>query len=56
MDVSWQGSIQIHVPVEQAYRYLADATAFWRLGDTNNAMLPEALGARDLVGIPAAGR
>ena len=24
MDVSWQGSIQIHVAVEQVYRYLAD--------------------------------
>ena len=24
MDVSWQGTIQIHAPLEQVYRYLAD--------------------------------
>jgi hypothetical protein len=35
-----------------AARYLADATAFWRLCDANAAMVPDALAARDLVGIP----
>jgi len=38
-----------------ASRYLADATAFWRLCDANNAMVPDALAARDLVGIPGKG-
>jgi hypothetical protein len=32
--------------------YLADATAFWRLCDANNAMVPDTLAAHDLVGIP----
>jgi hypothetical protein len=35
-----------------AARYLADATAFWRLCDANAAMVPDALAARDLIGIP----
>jgi hypothetical protein len=35
-----------------AAHYLTDATAFWRLCDANNAMVPDALGAADLVGIP----
>jgi hypothetical protein len=35
-----------------AARYLADATAFWRLCDANNAVVPDALAARRLVGIP----
>jgi hypothetical protein len=35
-----------------AWRYLADATAFWQLCDANNAMVPDALAARDLIGIP----
>ncbi len=39
-----------------AYRYLADATAFWRLCDANDAMLPDALAAHDLIGIPRKGR
>jgi hypothetical protein len=39
-----------------AYHYLADATAFWRLCDTNDAMVPDALAAHDLIGIPAKGR
>ncbi len=34
--------------------YLSDATAFWRLCDANDAMVPEALAAHNLVGIPAA--
>jgi hypothetical protein len=39
-----------------AYHYLADATAFWRLCDTNDTMVPDALAAHDLIGIPAKGR
>jgi hypothetical protein len=35
-----------------ANRFLADATSFWRLCDANNAMVPDALGNRELVGIP----
>lgn len=35
-----------------ASHYLSDATAFWRLCDNNNTMGPDALGARDLIGIP----
>ena len=35
-----------------ANRYLKDATAFWQLCDANDAILPDALAARDLVGIP----
>jgi hypothetical protein len=35
-----------------ANRYLADATAFWRLCDANNTIVPDALANRDLVGIP----
>ncbi len=35
-----------------AAHYLADATAFWRLCDANNTPVPDALAARDLVGIP----
>ena len=35
-----------------AARYLADATAFWRLCDVNNTIVPDALAAADLVGIP----
>jgi hypothetical protein len=38
-----------------AWRYLADATAFWRLCDANNALAPDALATRDLIGIPAQG-
>jgi hypothetical protein len=32
--------------------YLKDATASWQLCDANNALVPDALAARDLVGIP----
>lgn len=35
-----------------AAQYLADATSFWRLCDGNNAVVPDALAARDQVGIP----
>ena len=38
-----------------ASNYLKDPTTFWRLCDVNNAMSPDALGARDLVGIPQKG-
>ena len=37
-----------------AYHYLKDATTFWRLCDANGTPCPEALGARRLIGIPAA--
>jgi hypothetical protein len=32
--------------------YLSDATAFWQLCDANGAVVPDALAAADLVGIP----
>jgi hypothetical protein len=35
-----------------APRYLRDPTFFWRICDSNNAPAPDALNARDLVGIP----
>jgi len=35
-----------------AYHFLFDATTFWRLCDANNAMVPDALAAHDLIGIP----
>lgn len=35
-----------------AAHYLADATTFWRLCDANNTLVPDALAARDRVGIP----
>jgi hypothetical protein len=35
--------------------FLKDATAFWRLCDANGAVVPDALAARDLVGVPPAG-
>ena len=38
-----------------AYRYLNDATAFWRICDTNNAMVAGTLTARSLIAIPDAG-
>ena len=36
-----------------AVRYLNDPTGFWRLCDTNNAPLADALEAGALIGIPA---
>ena len=38
-----------------AWRYLGDATTCWRLCDANNAVVPDALAARDLIGIPVQG-
>lgn len=35
-----------------AAHYLGDASAFWRLCDANGAVLPDALAAHDLIGIP----
>lgn len=35
-----------------ASHYLSDATTFWRLCDANNAVVPDALAAHNLVGIP----
>ena len=39
-----------------ANHYLADPTAFWRLCDANDAIVPDALGARSLIGIPRQAR
>ena len=36
--------------------FLKDATAFWQLCDANNAPVPDALAARDLIGIPPTGQ
>jgi hypothetical protein len=36
-----------------AHQHLGDATAAWALCDANDAMVPEALGAHDLIGIPS---
>jgi hypothetical protein len=38
-----------------AFRFLNDATAFWRICDANNAMVPAALAARSLIAIPGTG-
>lgn len=35
-----------------AARYLKDPTFFWKLCDSNNAPVPDALAASDLIGIP----
>jgi len=35
-----------------ASHYLNDPTAFWKLCDANNAMIPDSLGVHDLIGIP----
>lgn len=35
-----------------ANHYLTDPTAFWQLCDANNAISPDALAARPLVGVP----
>jgi hypothetical protein len=35
-----------------AYQYLSDATAFWALCDTNDAMVPAALASHPLIAIP----
>ena len=36
--------------------FLQDATAFWKLCDANDAVVPDALSARDLIGIPLTGQ
>lgn len=33
-------------------RFLADATQFWRICDANGAVVPDALAAATLVGVP----
>ena len=38
-----------------AFRYLNDATAFWRVCEANNAMVAGTLIARSLVAIPVPG-
>ena len=35
-----------------AARYLKNAAGFWGLCDANNSLAPDALAARDLIGIP----
>jgi hypothetical protein len=37
-----------------ANAFLTDATAFWRLCDANNSVIPDCLAAHALVGIPLA--
>jgi hypothetical protein len=39
-----------------AVQYLNAPTGFWRLCDSGNAMLPAALAARALIGIPHGGQ
>lgn len=39
-----------------AAHYLGDPTTFWRLCDVSNAMVPDALANRDLVGVPRKAR
>lgn len=38
-----------------AFKYLDDATAFWRICDANDAMVAGTLAARPLIAIPASG-
>lgn len=38
-----------------ASHFLSDATAFWRLCDGNGAVVPDALAAQSLIGIPGGG-
>lgn len=35
-----------------ASHYLNDASTFWRLCDVSDAIVPDALAARDLIGVP----
>ena len=39
-----------------ANHYLGDPTAFWRVANANNAVVPDALATRPLVGIPVKGQ
>ena len=36
--------------------FLQDATAFWQLCDANDSVVPDALAARPLIGIPPTGQ
>lgn len=36
--------------------FLKDATAFWQLCDANNAVVPDTLASRSLIGIPPTGQ
>jgi hypothetical protein len=38
-----------------ANHYLDDPTAFWRLADANNAVVPDTLAVRPMIGIPPQG-
>jgi hypothetical protein len=38
-----------------AFRFLTDATAFWRICNANNSMVAGALAARPLIAIPVTG-
>jgi hypothetical protein len=35
-----------------AARFMSDATQFWHICDANDAVVPDALASRDLVGVP----
>jgi hypothetical protein len=39
-----------------AAHFLDDPTAFWRLCDANDAVMPDALASRQRIGIPRKGR
>jgi hypothetical protein len=39
-----------------AAHYLSESTGFWRLCDVSGSILPDALAARALIGIPVKGR
>lgn len=51
MDITWQGSIHIHVPVEQVYRYLADFARHCEWAQTLEQM--EQIRAGDSAGVGA---
>jgi hypothetical protein len=38
-----------------ANHYLGDPTAFWRLADANNTVVPDALAVRPMIGVPPQG-
>ena len=38
-----------------AGHYLADPTAFWRICNANDSVVPDALASADLIGIPKSG-
>jgi hypothetical protein len=39
-----------------ANHFLGDPTAFWRVCNANNAVVPDALSTQDLIGVPAKGQ